>query len=136
MSFKNNVTMLKKGDFTNDLTLKKDGKVVILYFANWCGHCQHLKPAYQELADKADGFAVAAVDADDNDNLLQELQKADAEYEVRGFPTIVSYKDGKYFSTYAPDDTEEGRKKFRTYEDIKEYADGIGTANITYVPRR
>ena len=58
---------------------------------------------------------VAAVDADDNDGLVQALQTEDAEYDVRGFPTIVSYHNGKYFSTYAPDDTEEGRKKFRTH---------------------
>ena len=128
--------MLKKGDFDSNLNLKKDGKVVILYFANWCGHCQRVKPDYQKLADNAKGFTVAAVDADDNDGLIQELQNGNSEYDVKGFPTIVSYHNGKYFSTYAPDDTEEGRKKFRTLEDLVEYSNGIGTANITYVPRR
>jgi thiol-disulfide isomerase/thioredoxin len=136
MSFKDNVVMLKKGDFDNKMNLEKDGKVIVLYFANWCGHCQRLKPAYQELADNAKGFTVAAVDADDNDGLVQALQTEDSEYDVRGFPTVVSYYNGKYFSTYAPDDTEEGRKKFRTLEDLAEYSNGIGSASITYVPRR
>jgi len=133
MTFENNIVMLKKGDFDDDLNLKKDGKVVVLYFANWCGHCKDLKPDYQKFADRAKGFTVAAVDADDNDGLIEKLQGEDTEYDVRGFPTIVSYNNGKYFSTYGP--SNDG-KKFRSLEDLEEYASGIGTAKITYVQRR
>jgi protein disulfide-isomerase A6 len=134
MTFKDNILMLKKGDFDDKLNLKKDGKVVVLYFANWCGHCNHLKPAYNELADKSKGFTVAAVDADDNDGLIELIQSmgTSAEYHVQGFPTIVSYNNGKYFSSYGPSNDEEGRKRFRTLEDLMEYADGIGTAEISY----
>jgi thiol-disulfide isomerase/thioredoxin len=130
MSFKDNVVMLKKSDFDDNLNLKKGGKVVILYFADWCGHCKHLKPDYQKLADNASGFTVAAVDADDNDGLIEKIQSMgkNAEYEVRGFPTIVSYYNGKYFSTYGASDD----KKFRSLEDLMEYANGIGTAQISY----
>ena len=135
--FKDNVVMLKKGDFDNELKLKKDGKIVILYFANWCGHCQHLKPDYQKLADSANGFTVAAVDADNNEGLIEKIQSMgdNAEYQVQGFPTIVSYDNGKYFSTYGPSQGE-GGKKFRTFEDLMEYANGVGSAEITYVDRR
>jgi len=129
------VTKIKKGDFDDNLNLKKDGKVVVLYFANWCGHCNHLKPDYQKLADNAKGFSVVAVDADDNDGLIEMIQSMgdDAEYDVRGFPTIVSYNNGKYFSTYGP--SNDG-KEFRSFEDMMEYANGIGSANVTFVPRR
>ena len=128
------VTKIKKGDFDDKLNLKKDGKVVVLYFANWCGHCNHLKPDYQKLADNAKGFSVVAVDADDNDGLIDMIQSMgdDSEYDVRGFPTIVSYNNGKYFSTYGP--SNDG-KKFRSFEDMMEYANGIGTADITFVKR-
>ena len=138
MSFKDNVVMLKKGDFDNKMNLKKDGKVIVLYFANWCGHCQRLKPAYQELVKTANGVVIASVNADDNDGLLDRMKSMGQklEYEVNGFPTIISYNNGKYFSTYSYEDTEEGRAKFRTLEDLKEYADGIGSATITYVDRR
>lgn len=125
--------MLKKSDFDDNLNLKKDGKVVVLYFANWCGHCNHLKPDYQNLADNARGFTITAVDADDNDGLIEMIQsKGDkGEYNVQGFPTIVSYNNGKYFSTYGPS-TGENAKKFRTFEDLMEYSNGIGSAEITY----
>ena len=132
--FKDNIVMLKKGDFDDELNLKKDGKVIILYFANWCGHCNHLKPDYQKLADSAKGFSVVAVDADDNDGLIEMIQSMgdNAEYDVRGFPTIVSYNNGKYFSTYGA--SNDG-KQFRSFEDMMEYANGIGTADITFVKR-
>ncbi len=128
------VTKIKKGDFDNNLNLKRDGKVVVLYFANWCGHCNRLKPAYQKLADNAKGFSVVAVDADDNDGLIEMIQSMGdkAEYDVRGFPTIVSYDNGKYFSTYGP--SNDG-KEFRSFEDMMEYANGIGTANVTITTR-
>ena len=126
--FNDNVIMLKKSDFDNNLNLKKQGKVVILYFADWCGHCKHLKPDYQKLADNKEGFTVAAVDADNNGGLIEMIQsKGDkAEYQVQGFPTVVSYYDGNYFSTYGANND-----KFRTFEDLMEYANGIGTAQVT-----
>jgi thiol-disulfide isomerase/thioredoxin len=138
-----NVLELKNKDFDKDLNLvnnKAGNKTIILYYADWCGHCNHLKPTYQQLNNMSGklGLTVAAVNSDNSDGLLDRINKMgqNAEYEVKGFPTIVSYHNGKYFSSYAPDDNEEGRKKFRTLEDLIEYVDGIGTANITYVDRR
>ena len=138
-----NVLELKNKDFDKDLNLinnRAGNKTIILYYADWCGHCNHLKPTYQQLNNMSGklGVTVAAVNSDNSDGLLDRINKMgqNAEYEVKGFPTIVSYHNGKYFSSYAPDDNEEGRRKFRTLEDLVEYINGIGTANITYVDRR
>jgi thiol-disulfide isomerase/thioredoxin len=140
-----NVLELKNKDFDKDLNLinkEAKPKTIILYYADWCGHCNHLKPTYQKLIEMSNSgkldASVAAVNSDNSDGLLERINKMgeNAEYEVRGFPTIVSYHNGKYFSSYAPDDNEEGRKKFRTLEDMVDYINGIGTANITYVDRR
>ena len=132
--FKDNVVMLKNSDFDDELKLKKGGKFVILYFANWCGHCKNLKPDYQKLADNANGFTVAAVDSDNDEGLIKKIGSMDddSEYDVRGFPTIVSYDGGKYFSTYGP--SNDG-KKFRSFEDMMEYANGIGSAELSFVKR-
>ncbi len=127
--FNDNVIMLKKSDFDDNLNLKKDGKVVVLYFANWCGHCNRLKPAYQQLADNASGFTVAAVDADNNDGLT-EIINSKGEYLVQGYPTIVSYEGGKYYSTYGANND-----KFRSLEDLMEYAKGIGSADVSIVTK-
>jgi thiol-disulfide isomerase/thioredoxin len=140
-----NVLELKNKDFDKDLNLtnpQAKPKTIILYYADWCGHCKHLKPTYQKLIDMSKSgkldASISAVNSDESDGLLDRINKMgeNSEYEVRGFPTIVSYHNGKYFSSYAPDDNEEGRKKFRTLEDMVDYVNGIGTANITYVDRR
>ena len=140
-----NVLELKNKDFDKDLNLTNSQakpKTIILYYADWCGHCNHLKPTYQKLIEMSKSgkldASIAAVNSDNSDGLLDRINKMgeNTEYEVRGFPTIVSYHNGKYFSSYAPDDNEEGRKKFRTLEDMVDYVNGIGTANITYVDRR
>jgi protein disulfide-isomerase A6 len=140
-----NVLELKNKDFDKDLNLtnkEAKPKTIILYYADWCGHCNHLKPTYQKLIEMSKSgkldASIAAVNSDNSDGLLDRINKMgeNTEYEVRGFPTIVSYHNGKYFSSYAPDDNEEGRKKFRTLEDMVDYVNGIGTANITYVDRR
>jgi thiol-disulfide isomerase/thioredoxin len=127
--FNDNVIMLKKSDFDDNLNLKRQGKVVVLYFANWCGHCNRLKPAYQQLADSASGFTVAAVDADDNDGLT-EMINSKGEYLVQGYPTIVSYNNGEYYSTYGANND-----KFRTFEDLMEYAKGINSADVSIVTK-
>ena len=76
---------------------------------------------------------IGPVDADDNDGLIEMIQSMGVsdEYPVQGFPNIVSYNNGKYFSSYCPSNDEEGRKRFRTLEDLMEYADGIGTDETT-----
>jgi thiol-disulfide isomerase/thioredoxin len=140
----NGVIVLKNGDFDSNMNLTKSNlknKVIILYYADWCGHCKRLKPAYNQLIELSNNgkldVSVAAVNADDNDGLLERMRGLGnkAEYDVRGFPSIVSYNNGKYYSTYSYDNTQEGREKFRTLPDIIEYANGIGTAPITYVNR-
>ena len=140
----NGVIVLKNGDFDSNLNLKKAGlknKVLILYYADWCGHCKRLKPSYNELIELSNNgkldVSIASVNADDNDGLMERMRGMGnkAEYDVRGFPTIVSYHNGKYYSTYSYDNTPEGREKFRTLPDIIEYSEGIGTAPITYVNR-
>jgi thiol-disulfide isomerase/thioredoxin len=140
----NDVIVLKNGDFDSNMNLTKSNlknKVIILYYADWCGHCKRLKPAYNQLIEMSNNgkldVSIAAVNADDNDGLMERMRGLGnkAEYDVRGFPSIVSYNNGKYYSTYSYDNTQEGREKFRTLPDIIEYANGIGTAPITYVNR-
>lgn len=62
-------------------------KSVLYYTATWCGPCRHIKPMYQELADKYEskGIAFGLVDIDAN---------ADAAAEVRitSVPTFFSFQ--------------------------------------------
>jgi hypothetical protein len=46
-------------------------------------------------------------------------------------PKTISYYKGQYFSTYGKDP--QSKYPYRSLEDLKEYVDGIGTAEIQYV---
>ena len=141
MSEQTNTTPLSKDDFNQDMSLKNPSlkkRTVVIFYAPWCGHCQHFKPVYEMVAQMAkegklgDDVTIATVNGDDNKELLQ-IARESGEYKVNGFPTIVSYYDGKYFSNYAPDTDPEKRKQYRTADDLIEYISGIGSAEIQYI---
>lgn len=46
--------------------------VLVEFYANWCGHCKNLAPAWEKVATSLKGIAtVAAVDADTHRDLAQ-----------------------------------------------------------------
>jgi thiol-disulfide isomerase/thioredoxin len=71
------------------------GKVIVLYFAPWCKFCVEFKPVWEELKGRVgDGVRFMEVDGSDHPELMKFMN-------VRGFPSIVMYKDGKEISRYA-----------------------------------
>ena len=61
---------------------------LILFKAEWCGHCQNFKPTWESLQKNLNNVNFVTYDADSNEN---EMQK----YNVEGFPTIMLEKDQK-----------------------------------------
>jgi hypothetical protein len=54
-------------------------------------------------------------------------------YEVQYIPTIVSYHNGKYYSTYDYDKNKpEERKEYRTPKNFAQYAYGVGKSNLNF----
>lgn len=91
--------------------LLKHGNVIVLYYANWCGHCQMMKPEWDAFKSKCKTdpkykhLKVAEVESEFIDN----TKGAD---QVQGFPTIKFYKQNKTGAEVAPDvvDFQEDRK--------------------------
>ena len=69
--------MYTKKDFDTKLPVG-----MIMIGANWCGHCQSLKPTWKQLYKETKGHTIAAIDAEKDKELVYMLG-------VSGYPTIL-----------------------------------------------
>ena len=73
--------------------LQATGPVLVDFWAEWCGPCKAIAPALEEIgAEYAGKLTIAKVNIDDN------LQTP-TQYQVRGIPTLILFKDGKPVDT-------------------------------------
>jgi thiol-disulfide isomerase/thioredoxin len=77
-----------------DKLTKTEDKKLVLFYANWCGHCTKIKPLWTEAAEKAnnDSKRMLMVNVGEDDPAQKELIK---KYKIDGFPTILVFQDGK-----------------------------------------
>ena len=65
-----------------------DKKVLVDFYADWCGPCRMLSPIVDEIADERDDIVVAKVNVDDEPELAQQ-------FGVISIPTLVVLSGGK-----------------------------------------
>jgi thioredoxin 1 len=69
--------------------LKSSQPVLVDFWAAWCGPCRMIAPTVEALAGEYAGKAkVAKVNVDENQN-------TPAQYNIRGIPTLLLFKDGQ-----------------------------------------
>ena len=71
-------------------------KVVTLYYADWCGHCQSLKPEWAALEQKI----IEQNNAGQNIICIKKEEREmteDEKAKIEGYPTIMITMDGKTF---------------------------------------
>ncbi len=69
-------------------SLIKEGKVLVDFYATWCGPCQMLAPIVEKLAEEEKDVTFLKIDVD-------EAPRLAARYEVYSIPTILLFEDGE-----------------------------------------
>lgn len=94
-----------------DLDSKKEenSKMIVDFWAEWCGACERMKPIFDSLAeDYQEEILFGSVDVGEN----REIAK---EYDVSSIPTFVFFKDGeimdKIVGTFPREELEEKIEK-------------------------
>ena len=68
--------------------LKSDKKVLIDFWAVWCGPCRMIAPALEEIAEERSDIKVCKVNVDEQPELARQFQ-------VLSIPMLVVMKDGE-----------------------------------------
>ena len=84
--------------------------VLIDLWAEWCPPCIALDPVLRKVVEEYDGgVALARIEVDEGDNM-----KIAGRYSVRGFPTVILFRNGEEMDRF---------RSMRTPQFIREFID-------------
>lgn len=75
---------LKNEDFKKEI---ETGKVLVDFYADWCGPCKMLGPILEEFAKENENVKVVKVNVDEHEDLSRE-------FGVMSIPTLVLFENG------------------------------------------
>ena len=84
---------LTKENFKSEV-LENNGKVLIDFWAPWCGPCQMLTPVMEELStEMTDKVKITKVNVDENQDLSTQ-------YNVSSIPMVILFNKGQIIDTF------------------------------------
>lgn len=81
------VINVNKDNFKNEV-MNSDKKVLVDFYASWCGPCRMVSPIIDEIAAERSDIKVVKVNVDEQSELA-------AEFGVMSIPTLVVIENGK-----------------------------------------
>tara|TARA_B100001057_G_scaffold488995_1_gene574410 strand:- start:158 stop:943 length:786 start_codon:yes stop_codon:yes gene_type:complete len=76
----------------------KKGNWIVLYKAEWCGHCQDLKPKWEQFTNQiSNKINVAEVES-------KFIPNMNLNHMISGYPTINMYHNNNHIATYEDSD--------------------------------
>jgi len=84
--------------FQQDVLEASEQKAVIVdFWADWCSPCRVISPILDRISSEySDEVVVAKLEVDDGENM-----KLAGRYKIRGFPTVILFKDGKEVARFS-----------------------------------
>src|SRR3989338_5196887 len=64
------------------------GRVVVDYWAPWCGPCRAMAPIFEELSKEFKKVKFTKLNVDENQEIASKLG-------IQGIPTLILFKEGK-----------------------------------------
>ena len=78
-------TIINSSDEFKTKVLEGEGKILVDFYADWCGPCKMLGPVMDEISKD---YTVYKVNVDDNQDLA-------VKYAVTAIPTLIVIKNGE-----------------------------------------
>jgi thioredoxin 1 len=78
---------ITKDNFEQEV-LKSDKKVLVDFWASWCGPCRMLSPVIDEIAKETDNVKIGKVNVDEESDLATK-------FAVMSIPTLILFENGK-----------------------------------------
>ncbi len=98
------IIKIKEEEF-EEKVLKNNKKVLVDFYADWCGPCRMLSPIIEEIAKENDEYEFVKVNVDD-------CPEVSRKYGVMSIPTLIVFEKG-----------EEKKKTlgFHSLDEVKEF---------------
>ncbi|WP_044894471.1 thioredoxin family protein [Bacillus alveayuensis] len=89
----------------------QEGKIIMLFTADWCPDCQVLKPVLPEIEQQFPDYVFYSVDRD-------QLLDLCIEHDVFGIPSFIAYENGKEIGRFVS-------KERKTKEEVEQFINGL-----------
>lgn len=76
-----------KADFKQEV-LQSDKRVLVDFWADWCGPCKRLGPVVEQLAEEQREVKICKVDIEEAPELAQQ-------FKVMQIPTLILFENGQ-----------------------------------------
>jgi len=102
------IKVVSSNDAVKLSNLLKDGDWMVLYYADWCGHCTTMKPEWTKVVNKMKKSNMVNVAEVESTHIGDLINKP----EVSGFPSIKMYNSGSEIANFEDERVADKMEKF------------------------